>query len=104
MDSYDHLKRQYDELVESQKARDQILTPAAKKRKTRSQAAKDATIRTFARRARLVRDAESYERALRQIVDVYDARSELFTSDAECAASLADRARIVLSSSEDPAT
>jgi len=30
---------------------------------------------------------------LRSIVDAYDARSELFTNDADCAANLADRAR-----------
>lgn len=33
------------------------------------------------------------EAALQQIVDVYDCRSEMFLSDAECAASMADRAR-----------
>jgi hypothetical protein len=33
---------------------------------------------------------------LQNIVDVYDARSELFTSEAECAASMADRARAAL--------
>lgn len=34
------------------------------------------------------------EEALREIADTYDMRSELFTNDADCAANLADRARL----------
>lgn len=64
--------------------------------KPRSQAAKDATIRTFARRALLLKDAEMYRGTLQSIVDVYDMRSELFTSDAELAANLYDRARLAI--------
>lgn len=69
-------------------------------RKQRSQASKDKTIETFGRRAELLNNAERYKRELQQIVDVYDMRSELFTSDAECAASLADRARLALNGNE----
>jgi hypothetical protein len=68
--------------------------------KKRSQAAIDATIRTFSRRALLLRDAETYRATLQAIVDVYDMRSELFTSDEELATNLYDRARIALKSSE----
>ncbi len=64
--------------------------------KPRSQAAKDATIRTFSRRALLLKDAEMYRATLQAIVDAYDMRSELFTSDEELAANLYDRARKAL--------
>lgn len=64
--------------------------------KPRSQAAKDATIRTFSRRALLLKDAEMYRSTLQSIVDVYDMRSELFTSDAELAANLYDRACLAI--------
>lgn len=69
--------------------------------KPRSQAAKDATIRTFARRSILLKNAELYRGTLQAIVDVYDMRSELFTSDEELAANLYDRARLALVSRED---
>jgi len=41
-------------------------------------------------------EIERLRDVLRQIVDAHDARSELFTSDADCAANLADRARSAL--------
>lgn len=39
---------------------------------------------------------EEYRRALMDIVDSWDARSELYTSDEDCAANLADHARKAL--------
>jgi hypothetical protein len=38
----------------------------------------------------------SLTRTLQSIVDAYDFRSELYTSDAECAAALADKARAAI--------
>ena len=66
-DSYDHLKRQYDEIVERQKSA-------------------------------IERDAEKYRVTLQTIVDVYDMRADLFTSDEDLAANLYDRARKALQS------
>jgi hypothetical protein len=46
--------------------------------------------------------AESAELALRKIKEAYEARSELFTSDAECAQNMADWATLALKEREKP--
>ncbi len=46
----------------------------------------------------------SDRQTLQTIVDAYDMRSELFTSDAECAANLSDRARRALRTTEGEVT
>jgi hypothetical protein len=46
--------------------------------------------------------AESAELALRKIKEAYEARSELFTSDAECAQNMADWATLALKKREKP--
>lgn len=45
--------------------------------------------------------AENAERVLRDIRDVYDMRTDIFPSEIECAASLADRARAALRHEEE---
>jgi chromosome segregation ATPase len=46
--------------------------------------------------------AEAAELALRKIKEAYEARSELFTSDAECAQNMADWAALALKERENP--
>jgi hypothetical protein len=46
--------------------------------------------------------AKSAELALRKIKEAYEARSELFTSDAECAQNMADWATLALKECEKP--
>ena len=45
---------------------------------------------------------EALEAALHNISDSWEARSELYTSDVDCAANQADRARAALSRDHDP--